>query len=161
MRFRRQTDELEAKLRARRREPRDEFVDAIVDSVSAEHARPKRQVVLGVAAAAVGITVFGAFGGLSYASSASHSVVDAVSPIIRDEPSTSKSSTGGSGGSLATSQSSTPSKAQYTGTTTICHRTSAGNYTLITTSQSSLPAHMAHGDVPPGPGGTCPGPPIP
>jgi hypothetical protein len=43
------------------------------------------------------------------------------------------------------------------GKTTICHRTgSATNpFVLITVSNNALPAHMRHGDLLPGPSGTC------
>lgn len=46
---------------------------------------------------------------------------------------------------------------------TICHRTHSHRrpFVLITVSGRALPAHRGHGDTLPGPGGVCPGPPIP
>jgi hypothetical protein len=61
------------------------------------------------------------------------------------------------------SPSSSSSSDQYGGKTTICHKTGSKKnpYVLITVSNNALPAHKAHGDTLPGPGGTCPGPSIP
>src|SRR5207237_569566 len=52
---------------------------------------------------------------------------------------------------------------QYKHKTTICHRTGSSKnpWVIITVSDNALPAHKAHGDTLVGPGGTCPGPPIP
>jgi hypothetical protein len=56
-----------------------------------------------------------------------------------------------------------PSQYVYAGKVTICHRTHSRKnpFVLITVSRHALPAHKAHGDSFPGPGGTCPGSPIP
>lgn len=47
--------------------------------------------------------------------------------------------------------------------TTICHRTDSEKnpFVVITVSNNALPAHRTHGDTLVGPGGTCPGLPIP
>jgi hypothetical protein len=158
MRFlRRQTDEIESMLRARRREPRDELVDAIVNRVAADSQPSRRPLVLAIAAAAIGIAMFGAFGGLSYASSATQSVADVISAGPSAKP--SKTTSAGKGSSA--NQNSSPSTAQYTGKTTICHKLGNGGFNLLSVNDNALPAHKAHGDTLPGPGGTCPGPPIP
>jgi hypothetical protein len=156
--FRRHGDELESRLRARRREPGDEFVDGIVSRVSANGTRHRLQLALGVAVAAVGLAMFGAFGGLSYASSATESVAHVISP----KPSTTPSPSGSvSDGTASTVQSSTASENQYVGKVTICHRPPNGGFTLLAVNANALPGHKGHGDTLPGAGGTCPGPPIP
>jgi hypothetical protein len=158
MRFlRRQTDEIESMLRARRSEPRDELVDAIVNRVAADNQPSRRPLALGIAAAAVGIAMFGAFGGLSYASSATQSVAD----VISAGPSVKSPATSSAAKSPSVNQNSTPSTNQYGGSTTICHKLGNGGFNLIAPNNNALPAHKAHGDTLPGPGGTCPGPPIP
>jgi hypothetical protein len=47
--------------------------------------------------------------------------------------------------------------------TTICHQTGSEKnpFVVIAVSNHALPAHRGHGDTLEGPGGTCPGPPIP
>jgi hypothetical protein len=152
--FRRQADELETRLRARRREPRDEFVAAIVSSVSERGSRHPLRLVFAGATAVVGLAMFGAFGGLSYASSATQSVVDAITPSGGKT-----SSTGTSSGT--TLDANAPSTAQYVGKTTICHRRPNGSYVVITVNNTALPTHKAHEDTLPAEDGTCPGPEIP
>jgi hypothetical protein len=141
-------DELGLRLRAIRPKPRPEFVRAL--EVRIEQARRPRgmRVALAGAMTAAALAVFGAFGALSYAA---HSVEAATHGL-------GASSSGGNGAGSATA-----AQDQYVGKTTICHRTgSAKNpFVLITVSNNALPAHKAHGDTLAGPGGTCPGPPIP
>jgi len=156
--FRRPTDALESELRGRKREPRDEFVDQIVSRVSANGTRPRLQLALGVAVVAAGLAVFGAFGGLSYAASATRSVVHVVSPEASTTASTSGSA---SGGTMSRVQNMTASEHQYADKVTICHLPPHGGFNLLTVNANALPGHKRHGDTLPGPGGACPGPPIP
>jgi hypothetical protein len=150
-------DELEARLRARRREPSDDFVRTIEARVhDAPRPRAMRLAVVGLFTA-VALAAFGASGGLSYAAKA-------VS--LGDSPGKSgkaKSSAPGQAGAKLNRVRDTPAANQYAGKTTICHRTSSETnpFVLISVSDNALPAHAAHGDTLPGPGGTCPGPPIP
>lgn len=145
-RFSRREDQLEARLRARRHEPRDAFVRALEAGID-EAPRPKamRLAVVGIVTA-VALAAFGASGGLSYAAKA-------VS--IGDSPGASSEVRRNDGG--------TPAANQYAGKTTICHRTSSdtNQFVLISVSNNALPAHKEHGDTLPGLGGTCPGLPIP
>jgi hypothetical protein len=72
------TDDLEARLRASRPEPRPEFLYAVVGRLK----RNRRALTLRVAFASVltviGLVVFGTAGGIGYASSAAHSLVSSI-----------------------------------------------------------------------------------
>lgn len=148
-RFSRREDQLEARLRARRHEPRDAFVRALEAGID-EAPRPKamRLAVVGIVTT-VALAAFGASGGLSYAAKA-------VS--IGDSPGASSEA-----GGATLNRGGTPAANQYGGKTTICHRTSSETnpFVLISVSDNALPAHKEHGDTLPGLGGTCPGLPIP
>jgi hypothetical protein len=138
----RDSDKLDQRLRANRPEPRSEFLELAAGRIQHRGPWSTFRVAFAAALTAVGVVIFGAFGGIGYASSAAHSFVKAVT-----------SNNGANASSAAH---------QYVGKTTICHRThSAKNpFVVITVSNNALPAHEAHGDTLVGPGGTCPGPPI-
>jgi hypothetical protein len=144
-RFSRREDQLEARLRARRREPSDAFVRSVEAGID-EAPRPwaLRLAVVGILTA-VALAAFGASGGLSYAAKA---VSNADLPGASSE---------------AKQNGNSPAANQYGGKTTICHHTSSetNEWVLISVSNNAVPAHKEHGDTLPGPGGTCPGPPIP
>jgi hypothetical protein len=145
-RFSKREDQLEAQLRARRREPRDAFVRSVEAGID-EAPRPRalRLAVAGILTA-VALAAFGASGGLSYAAKA---VSNADLP--------------GGNSEAQRNNGDTPAVNQYAGKTTICHRTSSDSneFVLITVSDNALQAHKDHGDTLAGPGGTCPGDPIP
>ena len=144
-RFSRREDQLEAQLRARRREPSDAFVRSVDSRIdAAPRPRALRLAVVGILTA-VALAAFGASGGLSYAAKA---VSNADLPGESSE---------------AKQNGNSPAANQYGGKTTICHRTESETnpFVLITVSDNALKAHKDHGDTLAGPGGTCPGPPIP
>jgi hypothetical protein len=154
-RFGRREDQLEARLRARRREPGDAFVRSLEAGIEdAPRPRARRLAVVGILTA-VALAAFGASGGLSYAAKA----------VIADDPpgNSAANANEGQGQGVGVNRRDTPSANQYAGKTTICHRTSSDSneFVLISVSDNALPAHAAHGDTLAGPGGTCPGDPIP
>ena len=93
MKLWKRNDDIERELRARRREPRPEFAQSVVNRIDGEHERrPARSWRLGLAGALtvgmlVGVT---AFGGLGYAASgmsnAVKSAVHVVSPAKSATP---------------------------------------------------------------------------
>jgi hypothetical protein len=73
---------LEDQLRAARPQPRRDFVDGLAHRVAADTPSPLFGRVLRAAAVtAVGAALFGATGGLGYASSAASSVAHAAKPV--------------------------------------------------------------------------------
>jgi hypothetical protein len=141
------------------------FVQMLADRIdSAPVSRRAHGWRLATAAGliAAGLSVLGAFGGLSTAARAVSSATGI--PIV----STHKSAPAHTQKAQAPQAAKSPSDDQYGGKTTICHKT--GNlghghpyWVVITVDDHSLPAHKAHGDtlVNPNPPPDCPGPPIP
>jgi hypothetical protein len=93
MKFWKRDDGLERELRALRREPRPEFVQAIVSKIQGDrYRRPARSLRLGlVGALTIGmLAALAAFGGLGYAASgvsrAVESAVHVVSPAQKASP---------------------------------------------------------------------------
>lgn len=149
-RFSRREDQLESRLRARRREPGDTFLRSVESRIeAAPRPRALRLAVAGMLLA-VALAAFGASGGLSYAAKAAKAV------SIRDSPGLASEQARNNNGN-------SPAANQYGGKTTICHHTSSetNEWVLISVSDNAIPAHKEHGDTLAGPGGTCPGPPIP
>jgi hypothetical protein len=170
--FWRDKDELGERLRAARAEPRAEFLDSLVNRLESRRGGIGVRRRLAVAAAlTVGlIGAVGAFGGIGYASSATSSFARAVEPHHNlhlgtpSHPGEGRvEGTDSSAGNSPSASSSTPASDEYVGKTTICHRTGSSRhpFVIIAVSNNALPAHTAHGDTLTGPGGTCPGPPIP
>ena len=144
-RFSKREDQLEAQLRARRREPRDGFVRSVGAGIGAAPRPRALRLALAGMLLAVALAAFGAFGGLSYAAEV---VSNAELPGASSE---------------AKQNGNSPAANQYGGKTTICHHTSSetNEWVLISVSDNAIPAHKEHDDTLAGPGGTCPGPPIP
>ena len=145
-RFSRREDQLEAQLRARRREPSDAFVRSVESGIdAAPRPRALRLAVAGILTA-VALAAFGASGGLSYAAKA---VSNADLP--------------GGSSEAQRNNGNSPAANQYGGKTTICHHTSSetNEWVLISVSNNAIPAHKDHGDTLPAADGSCPGPPIP
>ncbi len=86
--------DLEAELRARRAEPRDEFVQALAQRVERETTRPGLHRLSRLSfAAAVSVFMLGtfaSFGGLGYAASSTKSTVEAVKSVAATGVSTAK-----------------------------------------------------------------------
>lgn len=99
MTFWKRDDGLERELQALRREPRPEFLQAVVNKIHGDrHRRPKRALRLGLAGALTAgmLAALAAFGGLGYAASgvsrAVESAVHVVSPAKSATPSSAFSS---------------------------------------------------------------------
>jgi hypothetical protein len=153
-RFWRNGDELEARLREIRAEPRPDFLHLLARRLEGETRVRARRFAFAAALTTGLLVAAGASGGIGYASSATKSLAHA---IVASGKHPSKSQRPSS------PTSRTPASDQYVGKTTICHRTGSRNhpFVVITVSNNALPAHRAHGDTLAGPGGTCPGAPIP
>jgi hypothetical protein len=145
--FWKREDDLEARLRANRPEARAEFVRDLEARIEVTRRPGAIRIALAGCLTAFALAVFGAFGALSYAAK---SVETATHGLGASKPAKSDGN-------------STAAQDQYVGKTTICHRTHSQKnpFVVITVSNNALPAHAAHGDTLVGPGGTCPGPPIP
>jgi hypothetical protein len=129
-----------------------------------------RRIAVAAVMSAVGLAVFGAFGGLSYAAEAI-SQASGI-PIVKTSSGAGQQDGDRPQGSRSIGvRPPNPGQGQYGRTTVICHRKgSTGKipphnsfWVLIRVNNNALPAHKAHGDTLPNPDPPppCPGPPIP
>jgi hypothetical protein len=144
--WREETPDLEAELRAHRPIADDAFVQSISDRVRASrrsHATLRIAFALGLTTLMV--AALGAFGGIGYAAQRAQHAATAATRVF-DSPS-----------SKPKAEKRSPAQDQYK--TTICHRTRSAKHPWveITVSNNALPAHQAHGDIIPAPPGGCPG----
>ena len=155
----RHRDELGARLRATRPEPPPELLNSIVGRVGQKRSGGNLRVAFALSLTIAALVSFGAFGGIGYASSAGHSFASALT--LHDSHS-GKANHNNHGNNLKVGNGSAADD-QYVGKTPICHRTHSQTnpFVVISVSNNALPAHKSHGDTLVGPGGTCPGAPIP
>jgi hypothetical protein len=164
---------LESELQRNRPEPRDGFVDQVVDAISTPPVprRQRQRLGLSLAFALTMLVIFGAFGGLGYAKSASthtfKSTTDAFTSVVQGNPgkhngsnqqgkSDEKSSSQGVQGQKSDSDEqgddedhgSKPSHDQYQEKVLICHHPpgNPGKPVTISVGSSAVPAHLAHHD---------------
>src|SRR4051794_23537073 len=124
-------DDLEARLRAERPEPRPEFLASVADQVRSDRQRARsgglRLAFAGGLTAAL-LVALASVGGLSYAATSSTHVLAAVKNVV--VPKQKASSVGESSAA-----------AQYGHKVLICHK---GH--TISVDQHAVPAHLRHGD---------------
>jgi hypothetical protein len=125
-------DDLEARLRAERPQPRPEFLTSVADRVrSADRQRSRargfRLAFAGGLSAAM-LVALAAVGGLSYAASSVTGAVQAVSKVVAPSHS-------------ATPVANSSAAAQYGHKVPMCH-----NGHTISVDQHAVPAHLKQGD---------------
>jgi hypothetical protein len=160
MRDKRELEHLGARLRAERLTPSSRLISAIVglfpDRVQRRPKAASLRFALAAGLAVALVSAVAAVGGVGYAQKQVTHAVVAVKSTVQSTVTLKPSSS---------ARPSAPAAAedQYAGKTTICHHTNSkkNEWVVITVSNNALPAHKAHGDTLVGPGGTCPGPPIP
>jgi len=125
-------DDLEARLRAERPEPRPEFLASVADRVRSDRRRARsggfRLAFAGGLTAAL-LVALASVGGLSYAATSSTHVLAAVKNVVVPKQ---KASTVGESSAAA----------QYGHKVLICH-----NGHTISVDQHAVPAHLRHGDA--------------
>ena len=147
---------LERELRARRPQPRDEFVRTLAARVHAaprfRHRVAALRIALGSGVSALFVAALVPAGGLGYATGAVSRATTAVSHTVATthDPSHDANHDATHGDHVTSGQH------EYG--TPICHRThSASNpFVYIRVSQEALHAHVAHGDIIPAPTSGCP-----
>src|SRR4051812_49160771 len=130
--FHRKND-LEARLRSQRPEPRQEFLASLADTVRSDRAKrrtPHLRVVFAGGLTAALLVALASFGGLGYAASSSWHAVNAAAKAVHPAK---KHRTKAAKHSSAADQ--------YGRKVTICHKGKT-----ITVDENAVPAHMAHGD---------------
>src|SRR3954453_22556845 len=135
MRFHRK-DDLEARLRAERPQPRAEFLASVAEKVGSDPAKTKKPrfgLVFASGLTAALLVALASVGGIGYAASGSWHLVKSATKVVqppqRDRP-------------AAASASRSSAADQYGKKVTICHK---GH--TITVDESAVPAHLKHGDT--------------
>lgn len=97
-RFWRGSDDLEARLRASRAEPRPEFINALVGRLERNRRTSALRVAFASGLTIAGLAVFGATGGIGYASSAAHSLVSSIASQPNKDPGNGNGNNGNGNG---------------------------------------------------------------
>ncbi len=107
--------ELEGALRARRQEPRPEFLQSVVDGLRVERRRPavKGRLALAAALTVVAGTVFAGFGGIGYAASAGRDTIHVLKGTHSVKASASSSLAAAAKASAAAAGPTSSAAAQY------------------------------------------------
>lgn len=146
--FRKRSDRLEAELRGNRPEPRDELVRHVVARVEGSRPRARAfRVAFAAGLTVVALVVFGALGGLGYASSGI-SVVKAPVKAVKKVVSPKKNAAPKKAAAPAKASASA-ADAQYAQGFTVCHKppgNPTNSHTLSVGSQQAYNAHLAHGN---------------
>src|SRR5881275_2656732 len=137
MRFHRK-DDLEARLRAERPQPRAEFLASVAEKVGSDRAKAKKPrfgLVFASGLTAALLVALASVGGMGYAASGGWHLVQSATKVVqppkhqRQRPASAK----GASGSAAADQ--------YGKKVTICHKGQT-----ITVDENAVPAHLKHGD---------------
>src|SRR3954453_8018203 len=134
MRFHRK-DDLEARLRAERPQPRAEFLASVAEKGGSDHAKAKKPrfgLVFASGLTAALLVALASVGGIGYAASGGWHLVKSATKVVQPPAQRHR----------PTSASRSSAADQYGHKVTICH-----NGHTITVDENAVPAHLKHGDT--------------